>query len=135
MALIQWGPSLEVGIEIIDVQHRRLVDLMNELNEAMTQERGGESMGGILKGLVDYTHTHFRTEENLLERYDYDELDLHRREHRIFTDQIEIYQDRFTAGFMNMSNDVMEYMRGWLLTHITCSDRGYISTLKNAGVQ
>jgi hemerythrin len=96
--------------------------------------RGGQEVTSTLEGLVEYTHTHFRTEEGLLKDNGYEEFDLHCREHRIFTDQIEIYRDRVSAGFMDISKDVMGYMRGWLLTHISNSDRAYVGTLKSAGV-
>jgi hemerythrin-like metal-binding protein len=134
MPLITWGKKLEVGIGIIDSQHRRLVDLINKLDKATEEGRGNEVVGETLNGLIDYTHTHFRTEEELLKDHDYEDLDLHLREHRIFTDQIEIYRDRLDAGSLRISSNVMGYMRGWLLTHIGSSDRAYIRTLKDAGV-
>ena len=135
MALITWGPKLEIGIEIIDSQHRRLVDLINELDEAIEGGRAGDVVGNTLQGLIDYTHTHFRTEQELLKKHEYEDFALHCREHRIFTDQIEIYRDRLDAGSLRISKDVMGYMRGWLLTHIGSSDRAYIKTLKDAGVE
>ena len=134
MALITWGKKLEVGIGIIDSQHRRLVNLINQLDKAIEEGRGNEVVADTLKGLIDYTHTHFRTEEELLKEHDYEDYDLHCREHRIFTDQIEIYRDRLDAGSLRISSNVMGYMRGWLLTHIGSSDRAYIRTLTDAGV-
>ena len=135
MALITWGPKLEVGIGIIDSQHRRLVGLINQLDEAIEKGRANDVVDETLKGLIDYTHTHFRTEEELLKEHDYEDYTLHCREHRIFTDQIEIYRDRLDAGSLRISSDVMGYMRGWLLTHIGSSDRAYLRTLKDAGVE
>ena len=135
MPLITWGPKLEVGIGIIDSQHRRLVKMINDLDQAINDNRAAEILGKTLKGLVDYTHTHFRTEEDLLKEHDYEDYALHCREHRIFTDQIEIYRDRLDAGSLRLSDEVMGYMRGWLLTHIGSSDRAYRSTLLDAGVQ
>jgi hemerythrin-like metal-binding protein len=135
MPLITWGPKLEIGIGIIDSQHRRLVDLINQLDEAITAGRGSDVVAETLKGLIDYTHTHFRTEQELLKEHNYEDYALHCREHRIFTDQIEIYRDRLDAGSLRISSDVMGYMRGWLLTHIGSSDRAYLRTLKDAGVE
>jgi hemerythrin-like metal-binding protein len=134
MPLITWGPQLEFGINTIDSQHKRLVNMINKLDDAMKGGRGGQEVASTLEGLVEYTHTHFRAEEELLKDNGYEDYDLHCREHRIFTDQIEIYRDRVNAGFMDISKDVMSYMRGWLLTHIGNSDRAYVGTLKGAGV-
>ncbi len=135
MPAITWGPQIELGIEIIDAQHKRLVELINELGQAMEDGRSNEVMAATLAELVDYTHTHFKTEEVLLHENDYEDLKQHRREHRIFTDQIEIYKDRFESGFQSVTQALMDYLSGWLVTHITVSDRAYLATLKEAGVK
>ena len=134
MAAITWGPQIELGIAKIDEQHKRLVELINELGQAMEEGRSAEVMSATLAELVDYTHTHFRTEEVLLKEHGYEELPGHQREHRIFTDQIEIYRDRFESGFQSVTQSLMDYLSGWLVTHITVSDRAYLPTLKDAGV-
>jgi hemerythrin len=135
MAAITWGPQIELGIEKIDAQHKRLVELINELGQAMEEGRSADVMSATLVELVDYTHTHFRTEEVLLKEHGYEELPGHKREHRIFTDQIEIYRDRFESGFQSVTQALMDYLSGWLVTHITVSDRAYLPTLKDAGVK
>lgn len=133
MARVTWGPGIEIGIEIVDKQHHGLVDLINELGAAMDEGRTQEAMSVIMRELVAYTHTHFRTEEALLKRYGYEALEEHDREHKIFTDQIEIYRDRFEAGSLTVSEPLMDYLSGWLVTHITVSDRAYLPTLKAGG--
>ena len=133
MPLITWGPQILVGIEIVDRQHKRL-DLINELHEAMQENRSAEVLGHTFRELVDYTHTHFRTEENLLQKHGYENYAQHRKEHYIFTDQIEIYRDRFEAGALSVTQLLMEYLRGWLVTHITSSDRAYVPTLRAARI-
>ncbi len=133
MPLITWGPELEIGVDIIDRQHQGWVNLLNELDVALVEGRGLEQVGKTLNELIDYTHAHFRTEEGLMAKADYEDLPMHRREHRVFTDQIEIFRDRVELGQMALSLEVMQFMRGWLVTHITGSDRGYISAFEAAG--
>ncbi len=135
MALITWGPRLEVGIGLIDGHHRRLVDLINELNDALTEGRSKEVMGGIFDELIDYTRFHFRAEEGLMEEHGYDDFREHCHEHTVFEDQLAMYRESFEDGSKTVSESVLEFLRNWLLTHITGTDRGYISLFKNAGVQ
>ena len=135
MPLITWGPQLETGIAIIDAQHKRLVDIINELNDARTAGRSDEIMGAILDELVAYTETHFTVEEKLLTGNDYEDLENHRREHRVFTDQIKMDRDNFNAGVWKLDQRMMDYLRGWLLNHIQVSDQAYVPTLKGAGVE
>ena len=51
------------------------------------------------------------------------------------TSKIEIYKDRFESGFQSVTKALMDYLSGWLVTHITVSDRAYLETLKEGGVK
>ncbi len=135
MALITWGPKLEVGIGIIDKQHRGLIDLINELNEAMVDGRSMEVMGGIFDELVKYTHIHFGEEEGLMQKHGYESFEEHCHEHLVFTTQMAMYRQSFDEGSMKVGESVLEYLRSWLISHITSTDRGYISLFKKSGVE
>ncbi len=63
MALITWNNGLDLGVEEIDNQHRKLVAMINDLNDAMRQGRGNDVLAKILGGLINYAATHFNTEE------------------------------------------------------------------------
>ena len=134
MAAIDWTARLETGIETIDKQHRRWVGMYNDLDSAVQEGREQQALGEVLEALVEYSSYHFRTEEALMEHAEYDaeELELHRREHRVFTDQIVLYRDRTAAGFQRVTPEVVAYLRDWLVTHITATDRGYIRAIKDA---
>jgi hemerythrin len=135
MPLITWGPRLETGITIIDSQHKRLVDIINEFNDALVAGRSNEIMGAIFDELVAYTETHFSVEEKLMENHGYEHIEDHRKEHRVFTDQIKMDRDNFNAGAWQFEENLMDYLRGWLVNHISASDRGYVPTLKQAGIE
>lgn len=57
MAVIAWGPMLETGHAVIDGQHRRLVDLVNELHDAMRARATADVIGRVIKELTRYTST------------------------------------------------------------------------------
>lgn len=137
MAAIIWDSRLVSGIATIDKQHRRWVELYNDLDKAMEEGSEEAKVGETLDALMDYSQYHFGTEEALMRQnnYEQEEFDLHKREHRVFTDQMAIYHDRHQAGFRRLSPEVVATLRDWLVTHITASDRGYIKTLKDAGVE
>jgi hemerythrin len=134
MAMITWGPQLELGFKTIDEQHRNWTEIFNELDRAQRSGRGAEVLGPVLDKLLDYTFLHFKTEEGLMSSAGYEELSTHEREHRVFADQIMIFRDKQAAGFMNVTPAVVDFLRSWLILHITASDRGYITCLKEAGV-
>jgi hemerythrin-like metal-binding protein len=135
MPLITWGPQLETGLAIIDSQHKRLVDIINQLDDALEAGRSSEIMGAIFDELVAYTETHFSIEEKLMESHDYEYIDEHRTEHRTFTNQIRMDRDNFSVGAWKYEERLKDYLRGWLVNHIAASDQGYVPTLKEAGVE
>jgi hemerythrin-like metal-binding protein len=137
MAAIIWAKQLEVGIPTIDKQHRRWVEMYNDLDRAVQEGREEDKLSETLEALIDYSHYHFKTEEALMQQngFDEEEFALHRREHHVFSDQIVIYRDRFAAGFHKLTPEVVQTLRDWLVAHITGTDRGYIRTLQDAGVE
>jgi hemerythrin len=135
MPLITWSPRLDTGIAIIDSQHKRLVDIINQLNDALETGRSKEIMGAIFDELIAYTETHFGIEEKLMESHNYEDLEEHRRAHRAFTEQIRMDRYNFGVGAWSYEEKLKDYLRGWLVNHIAASDQAYVPTLKEAGVE
>ena len=68
MATITWSDNLSVNIKEIDTEHKKLINMINELHSAMGSGKGREAMERSLPGLVDYTKTHFAYEEKLFQQ-------------------------------------------------------------------
>jgi len=69
MSIIQWDESLSVKVKEIDAQHQKLINLLNELFDAMRVGKGNQILGGILHGLLTYTQTHFKNEEMYFDKF------------------------------------------------------------------
>jgi hemerythrin len=134
MPLISWNESLSVGVEPLDVQHRGLVAILNELDQAMTEGQGSTVLAGLLERLVDYTRVHFHDEEALLETHGYPELPAHRKEHARLKDQVLELKDEYDAGRKTLSVQTMAFLRDWLRDHIVGSDKRYGAFLHARGV-
>ena len=78
---IEWSNELSVGIEEIDEQHKVLVDLLNQIHEAIQQRHGAEATGEIIDRLGEYTRIHFAVEESLMRILHYSEYERHKEEH------------------------------------------------------
>lgn len=136
MALITWKPEYSVEIASIDLQHRKLVDLVNELHDAMRDGRGGDALGKVLRGLVDYTKNHFAAEEKLMADAGYADLPAHLVEHRELLKKVGEIAERFekTKG-AGLTIEVMNFLRDWLTKHILGTDKKYAPHLKSKGVK
>lgn len=74
MALIVWNKDLSVNVAEIDEQHHNLVDLINDLYEAMKKDQSTKILDNIIISLIDYSVVHFNTEESILKKFNYPDL-------------------------------------------------------------
>jgi len=128
MAYMQWTQDLETGIHVIDVQHRRIVDYINELDHA-SQTANADEVKHVLDELVDYTVTHFQFEEELQERANYPFLKAHKKVHEIFKRRISTFLERANKG-ENIVPELMSMLRIWLSSHIKGDDSDYVDSVK-----
>ncbi|GAB4291665.1 MAG: bacteriohemerythrin [Thiohalomonadaceae bacterium] len=123
-----WDSSLETGIDIIDSQHKRIVDYINQLHDAIA-DKSNEDVEQVLNQLIDYTVTHFTFEESLQEKAGYGHVEAHRKVHEAFTARIKEYKTRFEKG-EDISKKLLSDLRIWLTNHIKQEDRDYSATVK-----
>ncbi|MBI5891748.1 MAG: bacteriohemerythrin [Nitrosomonadales bacterium] len=128
MAYLHWSSDLDTGIEVIDKQHQRIIDYLNELNSA-NESGDREATNRVLKELVDYTLTHFAFEEELQERAAYPFLKAHKRVHEIFTKRVAEFQRRAAAG-ENVTPELLSMLKIWLVNHIKGDDADYAESVK-----
>jgi diguanylate cyclase (GGDEF)-like protein/hemerythrin-like metal-binding protein len=125
-APLVWSVAHEVGILEIDEQHGRLVELLNQLTDAL---RNGEVHDAALQEVVRYTKFHFATEERLMRNLRYDGAAAHRDMHqRLLEDLNGLCLDG--AG-LSVSL-IVRYLREWLLRHVDGADRDLAAALLTA---
>jgi hemerythrin-like metal-binding protein len=135
MALIVWNDKIKVGIWIMDTQHQRWIDFINELYEAMRAGKGRNVVGRTLTDMINYTRRHFADEEALMMSRGWMAYADHKRLHDAFAAKVVILQQRFQAGEMAISVEVMGQLRIWLINHIQTEDRRVAAFLASQGVR
>jgi hemerythrin len=128
MAILNWVPDLNTGIEEIDRQHRRIVDYINRLYE-LRETPDRKLLGDVIAETVDYTLSHFAFEEGMLEEAGYMFSGPHKRVHELFIRRVTEIQQRFEAG-EDVTNELHGMLSRWLFNHIRNEDRGYVDTVK-----
>jgi hemerythrin len=134
MPLMTWNTSYSVGVAQFDHEHQRLFALVNELGGAMKQGRSKEMIEKILRGLADYTRTHFANEERMLDKYGYPEIASQKAQHAEFVRKVAEFQDRMAKGSVTLGVDVMGFLSQWLVNHIQGEDQKYSGFLAAKGV-
>ena len=131
---VEWGPQLDLGMEEINRQHLRLVSLINELHRTLEEAYGLEAIKRIVQGLVDYTANHFAYEEELFARFGYPQTEEHKLKHQQLVAKVLDFQKRVAKG-EDVANELMAFLKSWLINHIQGSDKGYTSFLIAHGAQ
>jgi len=124
---MEWSDNLNIGIDTIDLQHRKIVDYINELYRA-TQENDRELVGKVLQGLIEYTSSHFGFEEEMLESNGYADLEEHKKLHQNFIERIKKHLDNHEKG-ANVARALTGELQIWLIAHISKEDQLYVPSL------
>ncbi|MDH4157520.1 MAG: bacteriohemerythrin [candidate division Zixibacteria bacterium] len=125
MPLIVWDSTYSVYLEEMDRQHRRLIAIINRLDQAVRQGRGKDEVGQVLNELAAYTRYHFTDEETLMTQHDHPKLENHIEEHRVFVQKIQDCHTQYLYGDPRVATEVLDFLANWLVDHIQGSDKEY----------
>jgi hemerythrin len=130
-----WKEEYSVKVAVLDRQHKKLIELLNQMYEGLRSHQGKETVGKVLDELVQYTETHFRDEELLMKNHRYPNLEAHKLEHYLLVKKVVDFQKGFHSGTTSASIEVMNFLRDWLNTHILGTDRQYGPYFESKGVK
>ncbi len=122
--LVEWNEDFEI-CPSIDKQHRKLIDIINRLFDALNRGKAREILNEIIFELKDYTVYHFSTEEKMFEEKNYVEKDIHKKQHEFFIKKVEEFEQRFKSEDIYLLFDVAHFIRDWICDHILISDKKY----------
>lgn len=142
MELLKWDDEkMGMGIDIIDTQHKKLVDIINDLAKAIESDEDNERLFKIVDRLIEYTQYHFTTEEEYFDKFDFAEASVHKSEHKYFIEHfkgikkgLEANVNKRDKSIIKLSAEILEYLVDWFINHITGSDRKYMELFKKNGL-
>ncbi len=123
MSAISWSEGLRVNVRTLDDDHKRIIDLMNQLDEALVANTCSVELPVIFEQLVEYVVTHFKREEEYMERIKFPGLERHKLLHENLTSkltQLKSQMDSRDTGFLSL--ELSEFLRNWILDHIAMED-------------
>ena len=132
---VEWKEEYSVGIKSIDEQHKRLLNLINQLQTAIDYSTGDQFEREALGELVDYTKTHFSYEEGLMRDNDYPDFEPHKAQHVAMFKKVEEVLAEYEKDHDTAMSNAVEYLKQWLINHINGTDKQYSSYLIGKGVK
>ena len=128
MSPTTWNNSFSVGIEQIDDQHKDLFNCIADLEKSVAnpdeKQRWNSIHYSIMK-LQDYVRIHFSVEECLMEVLGYPGRAAHIREHNKFVKVVSDLERRSITQNNITANEIVEFLRDWLVNHIAVTDQDY----------
>ncbi|MDR1868070.1 MAG: bacteriohemerythrin [Treponema sp.] len=130
---VVWNDSYSVGIQAIDEQHQKLIEMTNNLYNACLQGEGTSKQyfQAVIREAVDYINFHFTAEEQIMERLRYPDLNKHKEEHKEFVRKVLEEVQLFEEGKYFVANNFVRFLGSWILTHIAVSDKQYSNFIDN----
>lgn len=128
MLFIQWTAASELGIPIIDEQHRGIVTTINTLHYFSAQGQGVEVLLPTFKIMEQYSILHFKLEEALMQKVGFPKFEQHRQAHRELIEKTIAVRTRST-----LEHDptlALAFLKEWWVDHIRGDDREYVNWLK-----
>lgn len=123
MAYFEWAEDMIIDHGAIDEDHKKLVDLVNELHTATSVGKGHEVIEKIMMDLMTYTKEHLQREEQIMASINFPNLERHKLGHQQFSEKLTTLQTQFEAGSIIVASQLSTVLRDWLSLHIRRSDK------------
>jgi hemerythrin len=134
MSVVAWDSALHLGFADIDDQHHRLIDLINEFDDAVRADPAGTVPASVIHDLLHYAIHHFSFEETLMDTHQLSSSEAHKQEHRQLLTQMRTIQADIDAGAAH-AGELLVPLRTWLTEHLQHADAVLVEQLKTKGAK
>jgi hemerythrin len=136
VAKIEWDNSLSVGIDLIDEQHKMLIQRLDDLSRAIEMTQGPVEIAKTLDFMIDYTDFHFSTEEKHMAEHNYPGLDEQKAQHDQFKGLLKHLVEDFEeeGATRALATSINIFLANWLVNHIKGTDVRFGKFLSEKGL-
>ena len=132
--MIEWNKQHSLGLSIIDEEHKKVIEIINGIIAAKQRDNYPEEIEKMLYEMIDYAWSHFKTEESYMLEFNYHEYQYHKEEHFDFIQRMNSYFSRVVTGDYQLANEILEFLKQWLVRHIEGTDKKYIECFTRNGL-
>jgi hemerythrin len=129
---INWNEDLSVGDEILDSDHKTLINLINKFEWAIEGDISYPRLNKTLDELEAYTMGHFKREEQKQEEIGYPQSGPHQALHRELVRQLHEHREKFNVAAEKegvegavIVREIALFLKDWLIQHIMDHDKRY----------
>ncbi|MFC1809062.1 bacteriohemerythrin [Candidatus Omnitrophota bacterium] len=136
MRTIEWNDNLSVGVQLIDEQHKMLIERLNDVSQALEVKQGEREIIKTLSFLIEYTDFHFSAEEKHMAENNYPGLDEQKIQHQEFITMLKTLEGDFEeeGSTPALADAINTFLLNWLTSHIQGLDKKFGDFLAEKGV-
>lgn len=121
ISLFVWNDSFQTNIQSVDLQHQRLVEMINTLGKMLVtgNQLDQEIFFQTRDGILEYAQVHFASEEELMLSANIDprHLQPHLAEHQVFIHEALALKDLGDQVDLATARKLTEFLIHWLSYH------------------
>ena len=130
----RWKEEYTVNIGIIDEQHKKFLEIINELKIIINENTCKKNVSGVFFQLAYLIDHYFIKEEIYFKDLKYPKFDQHKSEHNQFIERIIQFQKDVQNDKPNLCLEIYQYLESWFDEHILKYDKEAVDYLKSKGV-
>jgi hemerythrin len=120
---VVWSKILSVGVDEIDEDHRKLLNIFNILTHAVIDGESPEYLAAVLEELINCTAWHFSHEERLMLKYYFDGAQDHKAAHEDLIMAARELQQTILQAEQPVAEEHLVFLERWLTEHILTADQ------------
>jgi hemerythrin-like metal-binding protein len=129
MNIISWSAQYSVGVDELDRQHQKIIQLINELADCLGTDSELATASRVLNEMHSYIMDHFGLEERLLSSARFSQLAAHKEGHNRFINQFSHLCAEMDCQGSNAVPHLLAYLNDWWNKHILQEDMQYKTLL------
>lgn len=133
---IKWNESYSVGVKIIDLQHQKLFEILNAVEEQI--KRNAQDYGALDNLILDlqtYVEFHFTTEQKYFDEFHYEDEKAHLEQHAFYVKKVRELHESCEKKESDLSVKLLDFIEEWIKQHINVSDKKYTQCFNEHGLK
>ncbi len=122
MALIEWREEFCTGIAGVDYEHEKLIEQVNSIYAMIDDNADRESIIDSLGDIYGSISAHFALEEQMMDKYGYDQYKEHQADHERLLDDIRDITEEFESADELDEDRFKQRLNDWFQQHFQTHD-------------
>ena len=132
---LEWEEKYSVGVKLIDDQHKQMFETINILIGTLDSIPTKEKLDEIITRLVVYKKSHFETEENYFNEFNYEFKIEHEAKHLEFNEKLNSLVKECGDDSMKLAFNLVDFLEDWLIEHLMVEDQKYVACFHKNGLK